>query len=126
MAGKLRTPGQLAAMRRAFHERAEAAFTAMFDPERQKDLVTFSEREDRACREGDALTRWLLEQHVQSDEAAQAEEEAECPLCGGPLALRPGEKPPERREVLTRRGKVAYERAARRCPRCRRVFFPPR
>jgi len=31
----------------------------------------------------------------------------------------------ENREVLTRRGKVQYQRAARRCKRCRRIFFPP-
>ena len=75
---------------------------------------------------GDGLTRRLLEEHLGADDAADPGAEVDCPICGGPAACdEPDKAEMENREVLTRRGKVQYERAARCCSRCRRIFFPP-
>jgi uncharacterized protein with PIN domain len=105
---------------------AETAFEQMFGSDGQNGLVTFAEREERACEVTDELARWLMAEHVTQDPAGQAGGEHVCPICQGPRqeeAIRP--TPPEVRELMTRRGQIAYRRAAARCPRCRRIFFPP-
>ena len=105
---------------------AETAFTRMFGPDGQNGLVTFAEREERACEVTDELARWLMAEHVAQDRAGQAGGQPPCPICQGPLqeeSARPS--PPEVRELVTRRGKIAYRRAAARCPHCRKIFFPP-
>ena len=51
----------------------------------QNGLVTFTEREDRACEVTDALARWLLEEHLTSDETADPGVQVDCPLCVGPV-----------------------------------------
>ena len=92
----------------------------------QNGLVTFAEREERACAVTDELARWLMAEHVAQDPAGQADVEHPCPICQGPLpeeSARPAQ--PEVRELMTRRGKIEYRRAAARCPRCRKIFFPP-
>ncbi|HSZ56300.1 MAG TPA: hypothetical protein VK797_11605 [Tepidisphaeraceae bacterium] len=114
---------ELCKRRRAFQEEAGRAFDQMLGSDGRNGLVTFAQREDRACELGDSLTRRLLEEHLGADEAA---DQAACPICGGPLCDGPDPVERENREVLTRRGKVQYERAARRCSRCRRIFFPRR
>jgi hypothetical protein len=118
---------ELQMRRREFQEEAGRAFDQMLGSDGQNGLVTFSQREDRACELGDGLTRRLLEEHLGADEAADPGGQVACPICGGPVACDEPEKVEmENREVLTRRGKVQYERAARRCSRCRRIFFPRR
>lgn len=120
-----RSAAEMEQMRREFLVRAEAAFEEMFGADGQNGLVTFTEREDRACEVTDALARWLLEEHLALDEAADPGVQVDCPLCGGPVRYdSPEQAELEVREFRTRRGKIEYERAARRCPRCRRVFFP--
>ena len=117
---------ELQKRRREFQEEAGRAFDQMLGKDGQNGLVTFAEREDRACELGDGLTRRLLEEHLGADDAADAGPVVDCPICGGPVHCDEPEKAEtENREVLTRRGKVQYERAARRCSRCRRIFFPP-
>ena len=119
------TAEELTARRREFVEEAERAFDQMLSSDGQNGLVTFSEREERACELGDALTRRLLEEHLVADDAADPGVEVACPICGGPVHCRtPEEVEMEKRQVQTRRGAVEYERAARRCKRCRRIFFP--
>lgn len=114
------------------HKRAQflalagTAFERMFGGDGQNGLVTFAEREERACAVTDELARWLMAEHVAQDRAAQADEKHPCPICQRPLpeeAARPTKQ--EVRELMTRRGKIAYRRAAARCPHCRRIFFPP-
>lgn len=111
--------------RAQFMALAEAAFERMFGADGQNGLVTFSEREQRACEVTDELARWLLAEHVAQDPASQAGGEARCPICQGPV-----QEPPDRsaqplvRELMTRRGKIAYHRGEVHCPRCRRLFFP--
>ncbi|MCK4661123.1 MAG: hypothetical protein KAV82_16505 [Phycisphaerae bacterium] len=120
-----RSAGEMEQLRREFLDRAEAAFEQMFGTDGQNGLVTFTEREDRACETTDALARWLLEEHLALDEAADPEAQVDCPLCGGPVRYdSPEQAELEVREFRSRRGKIEYERAARRCPRCRKVFFP--
>ena len=116
---------ELKSRRQEFVQEAGRAFDQMLGSDGQNGLVTFQEREDRACELGDALTRRLLEEHLAADDAADPGEEVACPICGGPVHCEsPDQAELQKRELLTRRGKVEYERAARRCPRCRRVFFP--
>jgi len=105
---------------------AGTAFHRMFGSDGQNGLVTFAQREDRACEVTDALARWLMAEHVVQDSAVNATAEQGCPICGGPLSY-PSAQPSEQevRELMTRRGKIEYRRAASRCPRCRKIFFPP-
>lgn len=111
--------------RREFQREAGRAFDRMLGSDGHNGLVTFQEREDRACELGDGLTRRLLEEHLAADDAADPGIEVACPICGGPVRCDSPERVEmENRELRTRRGKVEYERAARRCDRCRRVFFP--
>jgi hypothetical protein len=119
------TAEELKHRRREFQAEAGRAFDEMLGSDGQNGLVTFAEREERACDLGDALTQRLLEEHLSADEAADPGVEVACPLCGGPVQCdSPEEAEMQKRELLTRRGKVEYERAARRCARCRRIFFP--
>ena len=112
--------------RAEFLSRAGTAFDRMFGSDGQNGLVTFSEREERACDVGDDLTRWLMAQHIALDPTGGTSVEAVCPICGGPARYESAEQAElELREFQTRRGKVEYRRAAVRCPRCRKIFFPP-
>ena len=112
--------------REEFLSRAGEAFDRMFGSDGQNGLVTFSEREERACEVGDDLTRWLMAQHMALDPTGGRSVEAVCPICGGPVRYESAERAElELRAFQTRRGKVEYRRAAARCPRCRKIFFPP-
>lgn len=111
--------------RAAFQAEAGKAFDAMFGTDGQNGLVTFDERERRACEETDRLSRWLMESHVGLDAAGSPGVEASCPLCGHPVRYKSSEQAEEEvRELVTRRGKIEYRRAAMRCRRCRTIFFP--
>jgi len=115
----------LAALRSVFQAEAGKAFDAMFGRDGQNGLVTFDERESRACEQTDRLSRWLMEHHVGLDEAGSAAVEGSCPLCGHPVRYESSEQAEQEvRELMTRRGKIAYRRAAMRCRRCRTIFFP--
>lgn len=120
-----RSRAELARLREAFRVRADQAFEQMFGADGQNGLVTFTEREDRACGATDALACWLMEEHLALAPAAAPGVQVDCPICGGPVRYdSPEQAELEIREFHTRRGKVKYERAARRCPRCRKVLFP--
>ena len=114
----------LSQLRARFASKAVAAFDRMFGSDGQNGLVTFDQREQRACEVTDELSRLLMAEHVGLDPAA-GPVEADCPICGGPVRYESAEQAErELREFQTRRGKVEYRRAACRCPRCRRIFFP--
>jgi hypothetical protein len=116
---------ELSTRRREYMEEAGRAFDQMLGSDGQNGLVTFAEREERACELGDALTRRLLEEHLGADDTADPVHDVACPICGDLVHCDDPEKAEtQNREVQTRRGKVQYERAARRCNRCRRIFFP--
>ncbi len=105
---------------------AEAAFHRMFGSDGQNGLVTFAEREERACEVTDELARWLMAEHVGQDPLGEAGVEQPCPICHGPVQEESDRSAPSAvRELMTRRGKIEYRRTAVRCPRCRTIFFPP-
>ena len=121
------TAQELKSRRQEFVEQAGRAFDQMLGADGQNGLVRFAQREERACDLGDALTRRLLEDHLEADDQADPGMEVVCPICGRPvLEAPPQEAARQERQVQTRRGTVAYARAARRCRHCRRVFFPRR
>lgn len=121
----VRSEAELAGLRKEFRARADEAFDQMFGSDGQNGLVSFTEREDQACEATDALARWLMEEHLALDPATDPGAQVDCPICGGPVRYdSPEQAELEIREFHTRRGKIEYERAARRCPRCRKVFFP--
>jgi hypothetical protein len=116
---------ELKRCREEFLEEAGRAFDQMLGSDGQNGLVTFEQREDRACELGDGLTRRLLEEHLAADELDDPGPEVDCPMCGRPVLCQAPEKVElEKRTVQTRRGAVTFERAGRICGPCRRVFFP--
>ena len=100
----------------------------MLGSDGENGLVTFAEREEKACELGDALTCRLLEEHLATDEATEFGVVMDCPLCGRPVACDANTEKIEleTRRVKTRRGEIDYRRAARNCKHCRRIFFPRR
>jgi uncharacterized protein with PIN domain len=114
------------------HKRAQflalagTAFERMFGGDGQNGLVTFAEREERACEVTDELARWLMAGHVAQDPASQAGGEPMCPICQGPLKEEAtASAQTQVRELMTRRGQITYRRVGARCPHCRKIFFPP-
>jgi len=119
------TDERIGCKRVEFLARAGEAFDQMFGADGQNGLVTFQQREDRACQVGDELTRWLMAEHLELDPLGGASVEQDCPICGGPVRYESaGQAELELRQFQTRRGKIEYRRAAARCPRCRKIFFP--
>lgn len=62
-------------LRQRFLAHAAAAFDLMFDPQYQDQLVTFDQREERACELGRDLTLWLLQRHTNADPQARPAEQ---------------------------------------------------
>jgi hypothetical protein len=122
------TRKKLEELRRECHRELDKGFNEMFGSDGQNGLVTFTERENRACEVGDRLSCWLLETHIALDRAADLQEPCDCPHCGKDVpAPAPAPEPQEAqsRTVRGRRGPCTFERVARRCKPCRKVFFPP-
>lgn len=115
-------------LRRRWLAHAAAAFDLMFHPEHQADLVTFDQREARACELGRDLTTWLIQQHANADELARPAPglEVTCPRCGRPARRKAdrGATPPGRR-LTGLSGEVELRRERYTCTACRVVFFPP-
>ena len=112
-------------LRREFLDRAGESFDQMFGVDGGNGLVTFAEREACASKAGDELTLWLLGEHLSRDPASDPGEEVGCPFCAATVRQESPERVAmEPRGVRTSRGPVDFERAGRRCPKCRRVFFP--
>ena len=86
------TTEELRKRRGEFLEEAGKAFDQMLGSDGQNGLVTFAEREDRACELGDGLTRRLLEEHLEADEAVDPGATVDCPICGGPVHCEEPEK----------------------------------
>lgn len=119
------SPAAVSQLRARFLGQAATAFDRMFGADGQNGLVSFDQRERRACEVTDELARWLMATHVSLDPAVQVGAEGACPICGGPVRYESAEQAKlEVRAFATCRGPIDYERAACRCPRCRRIFFP--
>jgi hypothetical protein len=113
-------------LRAEFLREASAGFDWMFDPKRQLDMRTFTQRESRGMEIGTALAQWVIEHHVGADSGAKpASTGVVCPDCAGPApAVGSGEGGVPVREVVSRAGEVGIHRPGHVCPRCRRTFFP--
>jgi hypothetical protein len=99
----------------------------MFDPRYQDQLVTFDQREERACELGRDLTAWLLERHTNADPQVRPDEQrlSTCPKCGQPgQRVTAPEDPLPQRRVTSLTGEVTLQREQWRCTTCRVVFFP--
>lgn len=113
-------------LRQQFLTHAAAAFDLLFDPEHQEQLVTFEQREQRACELGRELTAWMLREHANADPDAQPDTPPTCPKCHRPgRRVTPDDAPLPERAVTTLAGPVTLRRQKWRCTTCRVVFFPP-
>jgi len=65
-------------------------------------------------RVSERLLRGMLE-----DQSQQAEADC-CPCCQGPLA----DRPPDGKPIQMQRCEVQWSKPVKRCPKCRRDFFP--
>jgi len=86
------TADQLKQRRQDFIEQAGIAFDGMLGSDGQNGLVTFAQREERACELGDAMTRRLLEEHLEAEESREPDAVVDCPICGRPVACDATEK----------------------------------
>lgn len=113
-------------LRREFLQRAEGSFAAMFGEEEQEQLITFTQRESRAIREGKKLEAWLLEQHVTADPLADPElaQATQCPRCRRQGLPDEEDQTPVPRQLTSRIGGHEFARRKYRCPSCETVFFP--
>jgi hypothetical protein len=114
-------------LRQRFLAHAAAAFDLMFHPEHQSDLVSFSQREQRAAELSGDLATWLLQQQLDNDPLACPSEATSipCPRCARPAcpATVPA-KPRLKRTLTTRVGVVSFQRQKWHCKICRISFFP--
>jgi hypothetical protein len=114
-------------LKRRWLQQAEAAFELMFDADLQDRLVTFDQREARACSLTRELAAWLLESHIAEDPAVRPAdiEPPACPRCSRPARR---EAPPEdllpARSLTSAAGEVTLRRQRWYCPTCRAAFFP--
>lgn len=114
-------------LRREFVAMSGEAFDAMFDEDRQEQLITLTQREDRVLEKGAELQQWLLARHLARDpSAAPAKSEpVACPKCGGTGVPDKRDAKPAPRRVRTRAGPHEFRRRKYHCSKCRKVFFPP-
>lgn len=115
-------------LKRQWLQQAEAAFELMFDADQQDRLVTFDQREQRACSLTRELAAWLIEQHIAEDPAVRHTDVAApaCPRCSRPARREsPPEDPLPGRSLTCAAGEVTLRRERWYCPTCRAAFFPP-
>ena len=106
---------------------ANDAFERMFAAGEQDQLVTFLQRESRACLLGNDLAAWLLERHVRGDAQACPADETppNCPKCGRAASRRqPTDGRLPARQLQTSAGTVEWQREQWWCATCRVAFFP--
>lgn len=114
------------ALRERWLLRAGQAFERMFAEANQDRLVTFTEREDMACRLGKELSAFLLEEHAAADHQVRPSDRQppSCPKCrqpGARVTAADAELP--ERGLTTRAGEIKLRREQWRCAKCRVVFF---
>jgi uncharacterized protein with PIN domain len=109
-----------------FVAQAQAMFETMFDPDRQEQLITFTQREEEVLKRGRQLEAWLLEQHLAADPLAAPTlaESVRCPRCRAQGAPDEEEREPVPRRLRSRTGAHEFARRKYRCPSCETVFFP--
>ena|SRR5947209_8293296 len=116
-----------AELRRQWIRQAVAAFDEMFGGLEANELVTFTEREQKACALSKELSCWLVEQHAAADPLVRPAEKLapHCPRCDQPgqRVTRAEAALPER-HLTTAVGEVTLRREQWRCATCRVAFFP--
>lgn len=75
--------------------------------------------ENEVCQLVDEVTCRTI-RGVLEDQALDCDGPTECPRCGKPMV----DKPPKETKLTCRRGEVAFNQIVKRCPACRRDFFP--
>jgi hypothetical protein len=123
----LTTDSRRERLKRLWLQQAEAAFELMFDADQQDRLVTFDQREHRACSLTRELAAWLLEQHIAEDPAVRhtGTDAPACPRCARPARREaPPEDPLPGRSLTSAAGEVTLRRERWYCPTCRAAFFP--
>jgi DNA-directed RNA polymerase subunit RPC12/RpoP len=114
-------------LRREFMSFAGEVFDAMFDKDQQEQLITLTQREDRVLEKGAGLQQWLLARHLANDPAAASAPSVSvaCPKCGHAGLPDAKNTKPAPRRIKTRAGPQDLKRRRYRCPKCRKIFFPP-
>lgn len=118
---------EIAGLEGKFVEKAKEGFKKMFGEDGYNGLVTFRQKEDRACEITDELWEWLMEKHVETDEQTDIQEwRCQCPKCGARGKSRKEKEGEmlEDREIMGKRGQVECKREGYYCDRCRISFFP--
>src|ERR1700722_20178394 len=116
-----------ARLRRQFIQQASAAFEQMLGDGEQDELVTFTQREQRACALGKELSCWLLQQHAAGDVSVRPAEQPapRCPKCDrSGQRVTPADAALPERQLTTAAGEVTLRREQWRCATCRVAFFP--
>lgn len=109
-----------------FLGRARAMFDAMFDPDRQEQLITLTQREAEVMKLGRKLEAWLLSEHLAADPLADPalSERMHCPRCRATGAPDKDDREPVPRPLRSCVGPHELKRRKYRCPSCATVFFP--
>src|SRR6202022_1052173 len=98
-------------------------YDQMFGAEEQHQLITFTQREQRALELGQKLQTKLLVEHLVYDPLTQpAEQNPCCPDCHQPGQLQKRKE----RAVRALTGEARWSRAVFYCEGCRRSFSPSR
>lgn len=106
-----------------FIEEMSRLYDTLFAAERQPELVTFAQREQRVWEIGQTVQQRLLETHLARDPAAAGAAAATCPHCG---CAGNRKKRKRLRKIKARAGEVDWTREEFYCRRCRRHFSPSR
>lgn len=110
-------------LRQQWLQQAEAVFELLFDADQQELLITFDQREERACSLTKELTSWLLEQHVAQDGAVRPAAAPPCPRCQRTAQRRSlSDQTLPARQLTTTAGEVILKREQWYCPKCRAAF----
>jgi len=109
-----------------FLRKAKAMFNAMFDPDRQEELITFTQRETEVLKLGRALEAWLLDEHLAADPLGDPALGAtqRCPRCRATGMPDEDDREPVPRSLRSCVGRHELKRRKYRCPSCETVFFP--
>ena len=86
----------------------------------RRDLteVRLSQMEEEVYQLSDRITQRLLRGMLE-DQAGQTDA-GHCPCCQSPLE----DRPPNEDPIRMRRVEVQWDKPVKRCPKCRRDFFP--
>lgn len=85
---------------------------------RDLTCVRLSQMETEVDQAADRISQRVLRGMLE-DQSAQAQADC-CPCCHGPLE----DRPPDEKPIKMQRCEVQWRKPVKRCPKCRRDFFP--